>query len=68
MKNEKVIAAQSFKMAQMAARFPQAERGMWGAEPPTKLILTKFEIGNVKNCDLSLPGSGYAELHCRFFI
>ena len=52
MKNEKVIAAQSFKMAQMAARLPQAERGVWGAEPPTKWILTKFEIGNVKNCDL----------------
>jgi hypothetical protein len=44
MKNKKVIAAQSFKMALMAARLPQAERGVWGAEPPTNEKLTKFKL------------------------
>jgi hypothetical protein len=33
-KNEKVIAAQSFKKVQMTARPPQAERGVWGRSPP----------------------------------
>ncbi len=44
LKNKEIVAAQSFKMAQMAARLPQAERGVWGAEPPTNKKLIKFKL------------------------
>ncbi len=44
LKKKEVIASQSIKTAQMQAKLPQAERGVWGAKPPTNHKLKKFKF------------------------